>query len=145
MTEAVVVVCPMETVKVKLIHDQNRAQPQYRGLMHGVGTIVKQEGILSLYQGLAATVLKQGSNQMIRFGVMHEWKNYFVGEHHTSGHVPVPVHISLAGGVVAGACSVIGNNPLDVIKTNMQGLQSKQYKGVIDCGRQIYAANGFMG
>jgi solute carrier family 25 citrate transporter 1 len=73
---------------------------------------------------------------------MHEWKQFWLGSDHKG---QVPVHISLAGGVVAGAASVIGNNPFDVIKTNLQGLQAKQYKGIVDCGRQIYAANGLWG
>ena len=42
--EAIVIVCPMETVKVKFIHDQNQPNPKYRGFFHGVKEIVKQEG-----------------------------------------------------------------------------------------------------
>ena len=44
ITEAVVVVCPMETIKVKLINDQMKPNPQYKGLVHGIRTIVAQEG-----------------------------------------------------------------------------------------------------
>ncbi|XP_078393496.1 tricarboxylate transport protein B, mitochondrial-like, partial [Cetorhinus maximus] len=39
--EAVLVVCPMETVKVKFIHDQSSPQPKYRGFFHGVREIVR--------------------------------------------------------------------------------------------------------
>eukprot|EP00116_Pleurobrachia_bachei_P012514 sb/3472776/ len=45
VSEAILVVCPMETVKVKFIHDQNQANPKYRGFVHGVREIVKQEGM----------------------------------------------------------------------------------------------------
>ena len=44
VSEAIVVVCPMETIKVKFIHDQTQPNPQYRGFFHGVRTIVRQEG-----------------------------------------------------------------------------------------------------
>ena len=44
MSEAVVVVCPMETIKVKFIHDQTQPHPQFRGFFHGVRTIVRQQG-----------------------------------------------------------------------------------------------------
>ena len=44
VTEAVVIVCPMETVKVKFIHDQTMPNPQYRGFFHGLRTIIRQEG-----------------------------------------------------------------------------------------------------
>lgn len=44
MTEAVVIVCPMETVKVKFIHDQTQANPKFKGFFSGVSTIIKTEG-----------------------------------------------------------------------------------------------------
>ena len=37
-------VCPMETIKVKLINDQMKPNPQYKGLVHGIRSIVAQEG-----------------------------------------------------------------------------------------------------
>ena len=44
VSEAILVVCPMETIKVKFIHDQTQPNPQYKGFVHGVRTIVKQQG-----------------------------------------------------------------------------------------------------
>jgi solute carrier family 25 citrate transporter 1 len=35
----------METVKVKFIHDQRLAKPNYRGFFHGVREIVRTEGL----------------------------------------------------------------------------------------------------
>lgn len=69
VTEAIFAVCPMETIKVKFIHDQNMPNPQYRGFLHGVSTIVRTEGIGGIYKGLVPTILKQGSNQAMRFFV----------------------------------------------------------------------------
>ena len=45
----------METVKVKFIHDMNQAKPQYRGLMHGMRTIIAQEGFRGCYKVSALT------------------------------------------------------------------------------------------
>ncbi len=50
----------------------------------------------------------------------------------------------LAGGI-AGAASVLGNNPIDVIKTNMQGLDAHKYKGPLDCAGQIWRSEGVRG
>jgi solute carrier family 25 (mitochondrial citrate transporter), member 1 len=44
ISEAILVVCPMETIKVKFIHDQSQAVPRYKGFVHGINTIVRQEG-----------------------------------------------------------------------------------------------------
>ena len=44
VSEAILVVCPMETIKVKFIHDQTQPKPQFRGFLHGVSTIIRQDG-----------------------------------------------------------------------------------------------------
>ena len=66
VSEAILAVTPMETVKVKFISDQRSANPQYKGFAHGVRTIIAAEGIMGTYRGLTATMMKQGSNQAIR-------------------------------------------------------------------------------
>jgi len=48
VTEAIAVVCPMETIKVKFIHDQTQPNPKYRGFVHGIREIVREEGKKSL-------------------------------------------------------------------------------------------------
>ena len=49
--EAIFAVTPMETVKVKFINDQRRAQPRFRGFFHGVGCIIKEQGKLVVSAG----------------------------------------------------------------------------------------------
>lgn len=44
VAEAIFAVTPMETVKVKFIHDQTLEKPRFRGFSHGLGLIVKTEG-----------------------------------------------------------------------------------------------------
>ncbi|KAL6458663.1 hypothetical protein MHYP_G00321350 [Metynnis hypsauchen] len=137
--EAVLVVCPMETIKVKFIHDQTSASPKYRGFFHGVGEIVRTQGIRGTYQGLTATVLKQGSNQAIRFFVMTSLKNWYKGD---DPNRPMNPAVTGVFGAVAGAASVFGNTPLDVIKTRMQGLEAHKYKNTLDCAVQIMKHEG---
>ncbi|ETE58836.1 Tricarboxylate transport protein, mitochondrial, partial [Ophiophagus hannah] len=118
VAEAVVVVCPMETVKVKFIHDQCSPNPKYRGFFHGVREIVREQGLKGTYQGLTATVLKQGSNQAIRFFVMTALRNWYKGDNPNKQINPLVTGVF---GALAGAASVFGNTPLDVVKTRMQG------------------------
>ncbi|XP_074930086.1 tricarboxylate transport protein, mitochondrial-like isoform X4 [Chelonoidis abingdonii] len=120
VAEAVLVVCPMETIKVKFIHDQSSLNPKYKGFFQGVREIVREQGLRGTYQGLTATVLKQGSNQAIRFFVMTSLRNWYLGD---NPHRKMNPLITAAFGAAAGAASVFGNTPLDVIKTRMQILQ----------------------
>ncbi|KAH7646496.1 mitochondrial 2-oxodicarboxylate carrier-like protein [Dermatophagoides farinae] len=129
--EAIFAVTPMETVKVKFINDQNSTNPRFRGFFHGVREIVKQEGIRGTYQGLTATIMKQGSNQAIHW--------------YRGGDPNKKVNKLVTGvfGAFAGAASVFGNTPIDVVKTRMQGLEAKKYKGTVDCFMQIAKNEGF--
>uniref|UniRef100_A0A2P2IBT7 Citrate transport protein n=1 Tax=Hirondellea gigas TaxID=1518452 RepID=A0A2P2IBT7_9CRUS len=142
--EAITVVTPMETIKVKLIHDQlSHSKPErlYKNFFHGVYTIVKQNGLKSTYQGLLPTILKQGSNQAIRWAVYKKMQAYLAGPDQSPADIGVP-KIMLAG-AVAGAASVYGNTPIDVVKTRMQGLDAHKYKTTMHCVRSIWKNEGF--
>jgi len=140
VAEAIFAVTPMETLKVKFINDQQSPNPKYRGFFHGVRHIIREEGLKGTYQGLSATILKQGSNQAIRFFVMESLKDWYRG-----GDPNKPVNKAVTGafGAVAGAASVFSNTPIDVVKTRMQGLDAAKYKGTLDCFIKIAKYEGF--
>jgi solute carrier family 25 (mitochondrial citrate transporter), member 1 len=133
VTEAIVIVAPVETVKTKCI-ELNFA------FVAGLKHIIKTEGIAGAYQGAFATALKQGSNQGLRFMWFNEYKRIITNE----GEKPMTPFLSLLGGMSAGCFSTLGNNPFDVVKTRMQGMNASRYKGTIDCFRQILVQEGFM-
>ncbi|CRK98112.1 CLUMA_CG011480, isoform A [Clunio marinus] len=137
--EAIFAVTPMETVKVKFINDQRSKNPKFRGFAHGVGCIVKQEGFSGLYKGVTATIIKQGSNQAIRFYVMETLREWYKG-----GDKKKETPKLLVGlfGAIAGAASVFGNTPIDVVKTRMQGLEAAKYKNTLDCAVKIWKNEG---
>ncbi|KAK4337297.1 hypothetical protein RND71_043583 [Anisodus tanguticus] len=138
--EAIFAVTPMETVKVKFINDQLNPNPRFKGFFNGVGTIIREEGFRGCYQGVSATIIKQGSNQAIRFYVMETLKDWYRG-----GDPNKKVNKLVVGGFgfVAGAASVFGNTPVDVVKTRMQGLDAAKYKNTLDCALSIAKNEGF--
>lgn len=137
--EATLIVTPMETFKVRLIHDKFMPQQQYRNLFHGISTIVRKEGFLACYKGFLATVLKQSSNQGVRFLVFEDVKVY------AQKYIPVAFVANFLSGAVAGFCSVMANNPVDVVKTNMQGLHTDKFNGFLGCFAWIWKKEGFKG
>lgn len=139
VSEAILAVTPMETVKVKFINDQTSKNPRFKGFFHGVREIVKEQGLRGTYQGLTATILKQGSNQAIRFFVMDSLREWYRGG--DPNKYINPLITALFGGF-AGACSVFGNTPLDVVKTRMQGLEASKYKNTMDCIVKIWKYEG---
>ena len=75
------------------------------------------KGIKGTYQGLTATIIKQGSNQAIRFFVYTSIKKWIQDGDITKDIGSVKTFIT---GGIAGAASVFGNTPVDVVKTRMQ-------------------------
>lgn len=138
-TEAIFAVTPMETIKVKFVNDQQLGNPKYRGFFHGVREIVRTEGLAACYKGVVPTILKQASNQGIRFLAYSNIKSAIEGNRPSN-----PVTTSIAG-ALAGAASVYGNTPIDVVKTKMQGLEASKYKGSLDCFMTILKTEGIKG
>ncbi|CAM9347412.1 unnamed protein product [Ascophyllum nodosum] len=132
--EAIFAVTPIETVKTKAIQTNSP-------FLTGVKTILKTEGPAGLYQGVWATIAKQGSNQGLRFMWFNKYKSILSDD----GARPLTDLENLLGGMSAGCFSTLGNNPFDVVKTKMQGMDAKRYKGTVDCFAQIIKNEGFAG
>ena len=144
--EAIVAVTPMDTIKTRLIHDQLTNAPanrKYRGFFHGVRTIIAQQGLSGIYKGLTSTIMKQASNQGIRWLVYERARNWMAGP----GGDTKKLHVgyTVLASLMAGAAGVFGNTPIDVIKTRMQGLEAARYTSTWDCAKQIMAKEGPQG
>ena len=124
--EALVVVTPQETLKTKLIHDKLSPVPKYRNVFHGIYSIASNQGFRGIYAAPIPTILKQSSNQGVRFVVFEDAQKVM---HQV---IPFKVLADLLAGAFAGVCSTLLNNPVDVVKTNMQGLEAHKYKGFVD-------------
>lgn len=124
-------VTPLETMKTKMIETNT-------GLISGVRLILAESGIRGLYQGLSATIIKQASNQGLRFMFFNKYKDIVTGE----GATPLSPIGALLGGMGAGCFSTLGNNPADVIKTQMQGRSAALYTSTADCALQLWRAGG---
>jgi len=131
----------MELIKTQLIDDLNspKDKRKYRGVFHGTRRIILEQGVVSLYKGLTATILKQGSNQAVRFVVFEEAKKFIQSK---KSNVKLGVAETLLCGGFAGFVSVMVNNPFDVVKTKMQGLEASKFKGFFDCFRWILTNQG---
>eukprot|EP00092_Neocalanus_flemingeri_P028939 GFUD01031422.1.p1 GENE.GFUD01031422.1~~GFUD01031422.1.p1 ORF type:complete len:362 (+),score=63.20 GFUD01031422.1:70-1086(+) len=139
VAEAVLLVTWVETLKVRLISDQKKKVPLYRGPVHAASSIIRNEGPFGLYKGFTPTVLKQGSSQAIRFSVMESLRSWYTGGD-INKSVPKPFVAMF--GAVAGGASVLGNTPVDVVKTRMQ---NGSYSSSVECARQVARNEGVRG
>ncbi|TXT15556.1 hypothetical protein VHUM_00059 [Vanrija humicola] len=125
-TEAVMVVNPMEVVKIRLQAQQHSladpdAVPRYRNAAHAAYKIVAEEGFGTLYRGVALTALRQATNQGVNFTAyqyFRKWALQFQPEYLAKGDLPS--YQTMVLGLVSGAMGPFSNAPIDTIKTRIQ-------------------------
>jgi len=111
--ESALIVIPCELLKVR-----HMTQAQNESFYTVFKGILQHEGIRAFYKGGTSTMLRQVTNQMIRFPIFYTITNYVKDKRGDQNHLPVGY--SLTVGAFAGMCSTIVNTPLDTIKTRQQ-------------------------
>jgi len=140
VSEAVLAVTPIETLKTRVTDDMRRGTKNYTGSLDAFVKIMKNEGPMGMYRGVVPTIAKQATNQAVRFPVQFYLLKSMVGDDKERQKNPIWNGIAGAG---AGAVSVLVTMPQDTIKTRMQGEEAKKlYKGTMDCAMQILKKDG---
>ncbi|KAK9323782.1 mitochondrial carrier domain-containing protein [Lipomyces orientalis] len=123
-TEAVLVVNPTDVIKIRLQAQHHSMAdpldvPKYRNAAHAAFTIVREEGLSTLYRGVVLTALRQATNQAVNFSAYTEIKAYLktVQPHY---HDELPSYQHMVIGLISGALGPLSNAPIDTIKTRMQ-------------------------
>ncbi|XP_076971856.1 solute carrier family 25 member 45 isoform X2 [Tamandua tetradactyla] len=115
---------PFDLIKVRL---QNQTEPRagpggppprYRGPVHCVTSICREEGPRGLFRGAWALVLRDTPTLGVYF-LTYEW---LCRQYTSDGQTP-------------SITSWVSATPLDVIKSRLQmdGLKERAYQGVLDC------------
>lgn len=112
-TESFVVV-PFELVKIRL---QDKAQAhKYNGMIDCVTKIVKQEGPMTLYQGLESTMWRHILWNAGYFGCIFQVRALLPAASNKKGQITN----DLISGAVGGTVGTILNTPMDVVKSRIQ-------------------------
>jgi len=124
VTEAVLVVTPMEVVKIRLQAQHHSMSdpldvPKYRNAAHALYTVVKEEGAGALWRGVSLTALRQGTNQAANFTAYAELKDR-LQKSRADPMAPLPGWQTACIGLVSGAVGPFTNAPIDTIKTRLQ-------------------------
>jgi solute carrier family 25 citrate transporter 1 len=139
-SEAILAVTPMETIKTRVADAQRKGQGAYSGSLDATMKILKAEGPIGIYRGVVPTILKQSTNQMVRFPFQSFFMDILVGEDIEKRKNPL---INGLAGALAGGASVLVTMPQDTVKTRMQGEDAKKlYTGTIDCITKILRQEG---
>ncbi|ODV86655.1 hypothetical protein CANARDRAFT_21655 [[Candida] arabinofermentans NRRL YB-2248] len=110
-TESFVVV-PFELVKIRL---QDKTS-KYKGMGDVVKAIVKQEGVLALYNGLEATLWRHISWNAGYFGVIFQIRTLLPK---ATNNTEKTIN-DLISGAIGGTVGTMINTPFDVVKSRIQ-------------------------
>jgi solute carrier family 25 citrate transporter 1 len=114
---------PFELVKTRLQEQKGNdiSTHKYKSTMHATSTIVKEEGIIGLWNGVSPTMVRNGVNQMALFFVKDNADRVLWGKGKDSEMV-LQTHQSFISGACAGAAGPLVSAPMDIIKTRFQSI-----------------------
>ncbi|XP_069747934.1 dicarboxylate carrier UCP2-like isoform X2 [Narcine bancroftii] len=118
---------------------------KYRGVFGTIATIVKTEGIRSLYSGLVAGLQRQMSFSSVRIGLYDSVKLFY-----SNGSDTISISCRLLAGCTTGAMAVTFAQPTDVVKVRFQAQANitgvtKRYSGTLNAYRTIAKEEGLKG
>ncbi|KAG8830846.1 mitochondrial aspartate-glutamate transporter agc1 [Serendipita sp. 399] len=129
---------PLEIVKIRL-----QVQGELGGVKRGAGHIIKELGLLGLYRGASACLLRDIPFSAIYFTAYSHLKKDVFHE----GYNDKKLHFgeTLSAAAIAGMPAAYLTTPADVVKTRLQVEARKgesNYKGVFDAFRKILREEG---
>ncbi|KAJ2701044.1 mitochondrial aspartate-glutamate transporter agc1 [Coemansia sp. IMI 203386] len=137
---------PLEIVKIRL-QVQGEMLKETAGnaapiVRRGAITIIKELGLLGLYKGASACLLRDVPFSAIYFSCYSHLKTDVFRE----GERRLGIIDLLLAGAIAGMPAAYLTTPADVIKTRLQVVARKGdtvYNGLMDAARKIYKEEGF--
>ncbi|XP_065841051.1 kidney mitochondrial carrier protein 1-like [Oscarella lobularis] len=139
---------PIDTTKTRLmiqgqVAEVAHTQLKYRGMLHAIVTISKEESVKALYSGIAPALLRQASYGTIKLGCYHAFKRSLARDPQDETLLK-----NVISGVAAGALSSAIANPTDVLKVRMQvsGVNAANAsQGMMASFANIYKLEGLRG
>jgi len=117
---------------------------QYRGMIHTAYRISKEEGILSLYKGASAALLRQFVYSGLRVGSYEPLRDRLHGAKDQSS----PLWIKIVAGALTGMFAAAVATPTDLVKIRMQAEgklavgELPRYRGLLHAFQTIYQCEG---
>jgi len=134
-----IVVNPLQKIMVTIVAADTPMQP-----METVQAVIRQHGIMSLYDGVGAMMLRRGFEWGIRFGMSSDVKHWLVQQKIVQDQSPELNSFELLGcGLVGGALSAL-THPIDNIVTNCQKPMPRGVPGdLLSVVRRMHSESGF--
>ncbi|ODV90952.1 hypothetical protein CANCADRAFT_114450 [Tortispora caseinolytica NRRL Y-17796] len=137
---------PFDTTKVRL---QSAPPGRYTGALDVAKQLVKTEGPAAFYKGTLTPLIGVGAAVSTQFGVNEATKRFFFAYNKSQGHDDhrlSSIQFYMCG-MAAGLASAFITGPIEQVRIRLQtqSATNPQFKGPLDCMKQIIAASGVKG
>jgi len=134
------IMAPSERIKCLLQMQQGHGEKKYTGMIDCAQKLYKQGGIRSIYNGTAATLLRDGPGSAAYFGVYETLKREYLKYSDTTSLSPPAV---LTCGGLAGIATWTVCIPADVLKSRLQTAPEGMYNGIYDVFSKLIKEEGY--
>lgn len=151
----IVITTPMELLKIQL-QDAGRVTAQLKAAGQATDhlpkisalsitmELLRTKGILGLFKGTGATMLRDVSFSMVYFPLFANINS--MGPRRSPGSNDAVFWWSFVSGMASGSIAAVLVNPADVVKTRLQllnkGAGDESYSGIADAFKKIYKNEG---
>ncbi|CAO1635245.1 unnamed protein product [Parajaminaea phylloscopi] len=136
---------PVEHIRIRL---QTQATKIYHGPVDCAKKIVASSGAAGIFKGMVPTLIREGHGMGTYFLIYEAVVGYKLKKDNLT-RAELPATWAMLGGAISGPALWTMVYPFDVVKSRMQtdslDASKRQYKGMIDCFRQVAAQSGWKG
>lgn len=131
------------TLNLQGMQGRDLVAPKYRGILQAAWVVTKEEGFLALWKGNGANVLRVIPVYGLKFGFNDSIKAIVAGPENKK----LTTYQLLWVGTLAGLFQTALTYPLETVRTRLSlgPGQGVQYKGIMDCFKQMVRTEGFQG
>ncbi|KAK4242465.1 mitochondrial carrier domain-containing protein [Achaetomium macrosporum] len=153
---AVTATHPFETVKIRMqlqgeLQDKGHQPHHYRGPVHGVSVIVRNEGLRGIYRGIGCAYIYQVLLNGCRLGFYEPMRNTLSTLIFNDGKTQ-SLGVNMFCGAASGVMGAAAGSPFFLVKTRLQSYSpflpvgtQHQYRNAWDGLRKIYGSEGVRG
>ncbi|EPE33722.1 Mitochondrial carrier [Glarea lozoyensis ATCC 20868] len=153
---AVTATHPFETVKIRMqlqgeLQEKGLQPRMYRGPIHGVSVIVRNEGVRGIYRGIGAAYIYQMILNGCRLGFYEPIRQTITSSIFTD-KTTQSLGVNIFAGASSGILGAAAGSPFFLVKTRLQSFSpfapvgtQHAYKNAVDGMRQIYKGEGAKG
>jgi len=140
-----------DTIKTRM---QCSSPGTYRGALDVLAKVVKNEGILALYKGASPPAVGWAAIDSVLMGSLHNYRLFLLRHGMTedtpAGSPRLTLFAHGIAGLLAGWTSALIATPVELLKVKLQlqsqrAVSSREFKGPIDCAKQIIRVQGLGG